>query len=443
MNNLYSTEFEYIGEIKENSVIKEILTNIWENYKYYYPESDYYLNESEDSDKTQPYFSINGQLIKAKNYVGHFQINDLTISVFPKIMDEIINDYDKINEIFNEHFFFWLKTCSKIKFPFNDKSANLDNNNEFIEIIFYYMVNTICQIINSLPYYNYKIQQEDLKYPKGKILFNSYLNNYSLGKGNIIPCEYEPFSFDNQINQLIKYCCKLIRNLTNNREINIVIDQIIEELHEVSDIEFTLQQLEIIKVSVYYSVYEEIIHLCKLILLNTVPKYLNNIEKSITFLFPMEKIFEDYISSLIKIKFNDEYQVKSQKSDKYLQDDPEVFKIALDIYIHRRRDNTSIIIDTKYKYLDKEKNKKYGILQSDIYQMISYAYKTGIDKVLLIYPNTNEQYGEVTKFVINRHDNNESIKIKIIQVPFWSVHGTKDLEEKICATIKNGLESWF
>lgn len=442
MIKLYSTEYKKLGEIKNKHIIEETLMDIWENYKYYYGESSYYVTESDYNNDKQPFFGFIDNSIKTKNYVGYFRFNETKITVFPKIMSSIAGDYETINKLFNEHIFYWLKTCSKFKFPFSENNSVLEYNSELIEIFIKYIINKFNEIINNLPYYAYKIQQEELKYPKGKILFNQYINNYASGKGNLIPCEYEPFSFDNDINQLIKHCCRLLLHLNDKNDINLKLDKIIKVLDDVADRNFSLPQVELIRVPIYYSIYEEIIYLCKIILLNTSPNYLDEKEKSIAFLFPMEKIFEDFISSFIKTGFSKDYIVENQKSNLFLQENPAIFQIKQDIYIKNRNDNSRIIIDTKYKYIEKN-DKNYGVSQSDIYQMISYAYKTGVDKIMLFYPNTSESYGEITKFEIKRHDKEETIKIKIIEVPFWSTEGTKNLDDKLYSTIKNGFESGF
>jgi len=46
-----------------------------------------------------------------------------------------------------------------------------------------------------------------------------------------------------------------------------------------------------------------------------------------------------------------------------------------------------------------------------MYQMISYAYRRGTNKVLLIYPNTSDKLADDSVFLINKGTKDETIKI--------------------------------
>ncbi|KAA8708521.1 McrC family protein [Helicobacter canis] len=114
-------------------------------------------------------------------------------------------------------------------------------------------------------------------------------------------------------------------------------------------------------------------------------------DKSIAFLFPMEKLFESFVSFWLK-KCVKDFEVKTQESRKYLLQDEEnkdIFCLKPDIVM--RNDEKILIIDTKWKIPDSSLDeKKYGISQSDLYQMWAYASKYRLESskvnVVLIYP---------------------------------------------------------
>ena len=104
-----------------------------------------------------------------------------------------------------------------------------------------------------------------------------------------------------------------------------------------------------------------------------------------------------------------------------------------------KKTGEQIIVDTKYKPrwdLEKSDSKK-GISPSDMYQMISYAYRRGTDKVLLIYPNTSEKLADDSVFLINKGTKDETIKIKAIDVPFWSLDGHSSVEENLKVKLRD------
>ncbi|HHW4074554.1 TPA: 5-methylcytosine restriction system specificity protein McrC, partial [Campylobacter coli] len=99
-------------------------------------------------------------------------------------------------------------------------------------------------------------------------------------------------------------------------------------------------------------------------------------------LFPMEKLFEDYVAHMLK-KANPTQNIKTQSSGKYLisKKGEKCFMLKPDLYIENET-----ILDTKWKIPDSNEDKKHGIAQSDLYQMFAYACKFKIHDIKLIYP---------------------------------------------------------
>ena len=123
-------------------------------------------------------------------------------------------------------------------------------------------------------------------------------------------------------------------------------------------------------------------------------------------LFPMEKVFESYVAKYVK-KFFKGYDVKSQHKGKYLFNK---FALRPDLVL-KRKDGSIIIMDTKWKRLDKKRN--YGISQNDMYQMYAYAKKYETSEVYLLYPkNEDVKPIEPIKFI----DNNGEVCVYIFFV---------------------------
>ena len=90
-------------------------------------------------------------------------------------------------------------------------------------------------------------------------------------------------------------------------------------------------------------------------------------------LFPMEKVFESYVSQqLRKVMAGTGWEISTQDKGCYLFDSPKQFALRPDIVIIRD-DGSKIIIDTKWKSLTDKPRINYGISQADMYQMYAYA----------------------------------------------------------------------
>ena len=108
-------------------------------------------------------------------------------------------------------------------------------------------------------------------------------------------------------------------------------------------------------------------------------------------LFPMDKLFEQYVASQVSKlvnehnrKYGTHYRFVSQESTKYLFDIPKSFKLRPDIKIEEKQ---SILLDTKWKILN-DKKQKNNISQSDMYQMYAYSKRYNASLVYLLYPQS-------------------------------------------------------
>jgi 5-methylcytosine-specific restriction enzyme subunit McrC len=63
--------------------------------------------------------------------------------------------------------------------------------------------------------------------------------------------------------------------------------------------------------------------------------------------------------------------------------------------------------------------------------MISYAYRRGCSNVLLLYPNTSEELADDFTFNVPSGFGDESINIKVCEVPFWNSSGHIIIEEEL------------
>lgn len=147
------------------------------------------------------------------------------------------------------------------------------------------------------------------------------------------------------------------------------------------------------------------------------------------FLFPMEKLYEEYIANklkktksmftLVNTQHN-KYSLFNMKNDKKVN----VYKIKPDIVT--TSNDEVIIIDTKWKILN-----RYGPSQMDLYQMYAYytRYKQlgmNVKKVVLLYPYS-DQYAPATFKSLNNILEVESV-IEIVYVDFTE----DDWVEKLC-----------
>ena len=111
-------------------------------------------------------------------------------------------------------------------------------------------------------------------------------------------------------------------------------------------------------------------------------------------LFPMEKVFEAFVTAKLRHQLPF-WRVSDQAKGKALVDDhrgSRMFNLIPDLLFTQQP--RKLIGDTKWKLIDSSnRGKKYGISQSDIYQLFGYSRKylkeQHFREVLLIYPRSD------------------------------------------------------
>ena len=114
-------------------------------------------------------------------------------------------------------------------------------------------------------------------------------------------------------------------------------------------------------------------------------------------LFPMEKVFEDFLVDAFR-RYQNAYGVRAQQpqrpfakrvalaagNDPATLESTTAFTMKPDIAL-MQHGNVCFVLDAKWKVI---KDPKHDIAQSDVYQLYSYGRKYGCHTVALIYPRT-------------------------------------------------------
>ena len=415
------------GEYKEfdNEKIdgfKKYIEEAWNKRYCLYDDNEFdsykYINR-------QQFLIFDGNKIKAKNYVGFISYEDVDITIYPKVFGENI-DENILDQYLMTNLIYWMRESKRIKIPLIDTEMDLQKNDSFLEMLILIFSKYTFNLIYLKPYNCYEEVEDEVTYLKGRLNINKYLKeNITTGKWDKFNIIYEPFIYNNRFNQIIKFVTRKLLNITKNIDSKDLLNKIIFILDEVDDIYCNEYSCQEVKLNRLQSDYEIVLTLCDIFLKNTSLSRRNQEDKiDFCFLIPMEVLFEDFIFNFIEAEFKGKYkEIKFQKSDLYLAqvivDDMEcknVFRLRQDIYLKNLNDKV-IIIDTKYKKLNVNEENKYGINQSDMYQMCSYALRGGYNNLALVYPRVDCFHKDI-KYRINSAFNEEVIEIKVIIIDF-------------------------
>jgi 5-methylcytosine-specific restriction enzyme subunit McrC len=141
--------------------------------------------------------------------------------------------------------------------------------------------------------------------------------------------------------------------------------------------------------------YQPLLPWLRLILNQECPHALKDVHAGISFLFPMEKLFEKYVEQSLRRSLRvSGIAVQGQARSHFLSIAPNAFQLKPDLLLSRDRiwigvaDAKWKLIDERATYDNGDEDPKAGIKQADVYQLFAYGHKylEGKGRLVLIYP---------------------------------------------------------
>lgn len=371
-----------------------------------------------------------GKVVSIRNYVGLIQLtNNFQIQVLPKI--NFASGEDVGNEKTKKIFLRMIRSMRN--FPskvFSDANLNIKEMNLY-EIFINMYLQEVRQLIKRGIKLDYVIKEDNQKFLKGKLLTSYHIKKNLVHKERFYVA-FDEFHLNRPENRLIKAALlRLLRVTMNSKNIK-DIKQLLGSFEMVEPSVNYTKDFSRVKIDRTTKEYTILIQWTKVFLMNKSFTTFSGDNLSKSLLFPMEKVFESYITFYIKKIFgNDGWDVSSQDKSYYLFNEPRR-RFALRPDIVCKKDNRVIIMDTKWKNLLNDEGKNYGILQSDMYQMYAYSKKYQTSEIWLLYPLNDEisSYNEI------KFDSGDETIVRVHFVDVANIEESlKDLNRKLDETV--------
>jgi 5-methylcytosine-specific restriction enzyme subunit McrC len=417
--------FEYRNTIPRSDSMEGLeafLEQIWDKRE----RSVWHTETDADQSSAQQIlqFLYKTSTIKARNYVGVIHFNGNRINILPKIFYQEEHEYQP-HEIaaMHNHVLWWLSYCQRIKFPSYVTGLGAQES-DFFEVLIYLFAQYTCELLNSSIYQQYIEITEELPYIKGRLEISPYINqNLARGRWHRLNCTHDPYLMDNKFNRIIKCVASLLFSLSGSSESKKYLEEILIILDGVNDYQATADDCLEISFNIYHEAFETVRDYCHLFLSNSIVYAYKNELKLFAFLMPMEYVFEDFLHGFIKREITS--TVKYQSSAVRLDTEGH-YSLKPDMLLDYK--GVKVIADAKYKTMLIDSGDPYkSISQSDLYQVLAYALRFGINDVLLLYPETISQT-DTPHLLIKVRDElaqGEDIRIRACRVPI--------IEEPLCA----------
>ncbi|EAQ32568.1 McrC family protein [Idiomarina baltica] len=236
--------------------------------------------------------------------------------------------------------------------------------------------------------FDYQVREEEARFLRGQLDIAKQLRQPP-GKAHVFNIRHDLFLPDRPENRLIKSAlvtvCSATQDNDNWRLAHEIISQLLQ-LPESSDIRADFKSWSTDRLLTHY---RPIKPWCEFILNQHVPLSVSGGWRGISMLFPMEKLFENYVAEQLRRAIGSKGTVRTQLATEYLcqHKGKGVFKLRPDIEVVIG--DQRWIMDTKWKLLDVDNGgQTYGLSEKDFYQMLAYGSKLlhSQGDLVLIYP---------------------------------------------------------
>lgn len=362
-----------------------------------------YLEKQKDNDLLQNVFTFTSKGIKANHYVGVLKYKNCQFEILPKLLNKDNPTKEEKQNILH-NLLYMLSLTKELDIKENEISKLCKCKNPFLEILIKIYANSLFDCLKRFVPKNYIVEEDNLNFLKGKLLFSKHIVKNSVNQAKFY-CRYDEFSENNLLNQLFYYVSHLLYLISNNNENKRILKFITDFFCDIDFKKININKIKNLKLNKNQVAFTKPFNLAKMFLENSSIDMNQQKINSISLLWDMNKLFEEFIYEFIK-KYKQEINekitdIKYQKGKRLLKNintNTYYGNTFVDILLELNKEK--IIVDTKYKVNDGQKG---NFSNADIFQMLAYETIHKSDNAILLYPTTDENINKEEKKGINKY----------------------------------------
>lgn len=346
-------------------------------------------------DKAASVFFENQDTLKLGSYVGYLQSPDGTeIEILPKTQrgEAQQEDIKKTRQLL-----YSMVTSSLKVSPREMDSANLQAFDAPLhEWIFTQFLSALANLYRKGLRNEYKNIEEESRFIRGQLNVPRQMRQ-PISRATYFHIRHDIFSPDILENRLLKTSLDYVFKVTTDADNWRLANELQHQLAELDSCIYPVRDFVKWRSTKLLHMYDDVKPWCELIIHQLNPAFHVGLHKGISLLFPMEKLFENYLEACLQEQLAQNTTLKPQASSQYLlkhhprtaSREQRWFQLKPDFLLINSFGRS--VLDAKWKLLDgsaSDTENKYSIKQPDLYQLYTYGqkYMDGQGSMMLIYP---------------------------------------------------------
>lgn len=326
--------------------------------------------------------------LAASNHVGVVTTRRGTVvEILPKIDLGEASQTDA-NETTRRLFLRMLRCWRRFGEPLRESTIRAMRRFPMLEVFVHRFLSDLAVLARGGLARRYVPVEENLPCLRGRILFREHVLENLVNQARF-HVAYDELSVDRPANRLIHSAlAKLLPRVASSRNRQ----SLSEMLAVFADVPRSADLLDDWRkhhIDRSMQLYAPVMSWVRLFLFNHGLATYSGAHANLSLLFPMEQVFEDFVSHGFR-RYQTDFAVVRQGPRRSMASigGRDAFKMKPDLSL-LDGNRAAFVLDAKWKHIDAhDEDPKHGILQDDVYQLYAYAKAYECDLVALVYPRS-------------------------------------------------------
>ena len=317
------------------------------------------------------FLDLGWRYVQAKNFVGVIRLpSGFQIEILPKLDGD-----EKLLRALVVKMLRTLKNFSGKTF----RNAQLDTSRlPLYEIFIRQYLDMVAELVKRGLKSSYVEREENLRVFKGKLLIGRHLRTNFAHREKFFVA-FDEYGLNRPENRLIKSTLGKLLRTTRDQENFRLTTRLLADFDSVDASTNFAKDFAAVAIDRTNRAYEAVMQWTKIFLAGESFTSFAGKSQVQALLFPMETLFESFVTHHVRKSFADSFTVTAQAGRKFLFDVSKACKLRPDILL---TGDETVIMDAKWKR---------EVSQADMYQMFAYSQRYGARKIFLLCPPTVDE----------------------------------------------------
>lgn len=329
--------------------------------------------------------------LRARGVVGVLATDECSLEILPKIDVEVQGGEAKQNAAIRKRLVHMLAVVLDLKIE-TGQITELDWQREtLLEILIRIFCSKLTDAVRRGMPRRYIVQEDDLSALRGTLNLPRQFTRHAANPSRLA-CKFDELSEDIELNRIMKATVAHLFRMSRSRSNQQRLRELAFVYADIAEVAVSALKWDAVVIDRTNRAWQELFGMAQLFLRSRYQTTSAGAGRGTALLFEMNTLFEEYVGRLItRALARTEYRVSLQGGRLFcltsLDDERAVFQTKPDILIWRAGQVVHVI-DTKWKRISSRiDDRKQGVSQGDVYQMMAYAQLYCAPRLTLLYPH--------------------------------------------------------